>query len=154
MTTSATIAVGNAAIPWDGKEKISLYHQRVGATVAKPLTAGTYYKVIKIPAQSYVGKVGFTVATKDSGSSKLTVAVVDTKGRTALITSSAHSYSTAGLYAVVSSGTSHVGKFCEDAGYIEIECGATSTTLVVDVWAEATNLAVNTTNDTDVLYTS
>ena len=152
-TTSATIAVGSG-IPWDGKEKISVFHQRVTATSAKPLVASTVYRVINIPAYSFVERVWIKTATKESSGSKMTVSVTDAKGASKLITS-ADMQTTAGVYSVISSG-SLLGKYVGAAGgTIDITPHTGNcTALVIDVFAKVLNEVVNTTQEADTVYAS
>jgi hypothetical protein len=156
-TTSANIAVNTAGIiagmPWDGKDKEYTLHQRVTATVAKPLVTSTVYRVLNVPAGVLCTRVAYKVVTKDASSGVLTVQATSPKGSTKMITSGTL-YTTAGYYAYVSSG-SLAPKFFEAAGTIDIVPHTVSpTTLVIDVFAKFLDLSVNTTQDTDTVYAS
>lgn len=154
-TTSATIAVGSG-IPWDGKEKMCVFHQRVTATSAKPLVASTVYRVINVPQNCLVEKVGYrvqTISTHSTNKLTLTVSAAGTGYGTALITSADVTTSTGYM---MSSG-SLLGVFVSGAsgGTINVvPHTGNSTTLVIDVFAKAVDMRVNTTQDTDTVYTS
>lgn len=154
MTTSATLAVAEHAMPFDGKDKVMVFHQRVTATSAHPLVASTVYRIINIPAFGFVERVGFKIATKESSGSKITISVTDAKGSTKLITSG-DATTTAAIYGVMSSG-SLLGKFCGSAGgTIDITPHTGNCTgLVIDVFAKVLDLSTNAEQDEDTLTVS
>ncbi len=141
------ITKGSAGYTWDGKDITTVLHQRVTATVAKPLVSGTTYHIFNIPAFTFVEVGWYKIVTLDAGGGTVTLNAVSTAGTITLITTGATS-GVAGT-AVIPANTETHHKWCEVAGTIDIVIGtANLTTAVIDVFVKVVNSTPSYTTTT------
>jgi len=146
------ITVGSAGYSWDGNNMITLLHQRIAATVAKPLVTGDTYQLFHIPAGSICLYGWYVVRTTDAGTGTITINAVSTAATVPMVTTQATS-GAAGT--AILPATGWVGKWFEVDGTINVVIGtANLTTSVVDVFVMIVNSTVRADAAARIVYAS
>ena len=146
------ITVGSASYSWDGKDIGSnILHQRIAATVAKPLVNGDTYQIFHIPAGAVCRAAWYIIRTLDAGGGTITVNATST-GTVAMLTTQATS-GAAGS-GIFPAAAAVYGGF-PAAGTIDIVIGAANlTTAVFDLFVEIARCDVTAQAAAATIYAS